>query len=118
LLDLKHVTFVSDCVQLLAFLKSQDHSNPPNWRMKIHTQLFDDATLNRMPQVIKIDRNLNSTSHALATLDFSSPDVLSCSYEHLDHQCLLLDAAPMSTLIISVYFWMHWPLYPLFTQEF
>jgi hypothetical protein len=73
--------------------------------MKIHTQMFDTATLNRMPQVIKIDRNLNSTAHTLATLAFSSPHVQhqnyvpSCSYEHLDHQCPLLDALTSVSLV-------------------
>jgi hypothetical protein len=104
-MNFQHVTFLSDCVQLVAFLKSQDHSNPPDWRMKIHTQMFDTATLNHMPQVIKIDRNLNSAAHTLATLAFSSPDVQhqnyvpSCSYEHLDHQCPLLDALTSVSLV-------------------
>jgi hypothetical protein len=104
-IDFQHVTFLSDCAQLMAFLNSQDHSNLPDWRMKVHTQLFDDATLNRMPKVIKIHRNLKSTAHTLASLAFSSLVVPHqnyipiCSYEHLDHQCPLLDALTIVSLV-------------------
>jgi hypothetical protein len=74
-MNTQHVSFYSNSSPLVAFLNSQDHSNPPNWRMKIHTQLFDNSTLNRRSQVLKIDRNLNATTDNLARLAFSSPVV-------------------------------------------
>lgn len=97
-MDLQQVSFLSDCAQLVAFLNSQDHTDPPDWSMKIHTQLFDDSTHNRRPQVQKIDRNLNSTTDTLARLALSSPVV--------QHQ-MYVPVAPMSAMDISAPSWTH-----------
>jgi hypothetical protein len=104
-MDFQQVTFLSDCAQLVSFLNSQDHSNPPDWRMKIHTQMFDASTFKRRPQINKIDRNLNCTPDTLATLAFSSPAVQfhdyvpSYSYEHHGHQRPLLGALTSVSLL-------------------
>jgi hypothetical protein len=39
--------FFSDCAQLVHLLNSRDYSNLPDWRMKIHTQIFEDYTTER-----------------------------------------------------------------------
>jgi hypothetical protein len=65
-MDIQHAFFYFDSSQLVAFLNSKDHSNPPDRRMKIHTQLFDDSSFNTRPHALKIDRNPNATTDGLA----------------------------------------------------
>jgi hypothetical protein len=43
-MNFQQVSFLSDCAQLVPFLNSLDHTDPPDWRMKIYTQVFDDST--------------------------------------------------------------------------
>ena len=65
-LQLHHINFLSDSQQLVDFFNSSDHSNPPDWRIKYLTQLFDNFTSNRSTGTFKTQRNQNQTADTLA----------------------------------------------------
>jgi len=58
-LQLQHTNFLSDSQQLVDFLNSSDHSNPPDWRIKYLTQLFDNFSRNRSTGTFKKQRNFS-----------------------------------------------------------
>jgi hypothetical protein len=41
-LNFAHMTFLSDCQQIVDFLNQNDHTHPPDWRIKFYTQLFNN----------------------------------------------------------------------------
>lgn len=94
-MHLQHTNFLSDSQQMVDFLNSSDHSNPPNWRIKYLTQLFDNFSCNRSTATFKIQRNQNQTADALARQALreteSSTPVVSYCCSHSDHanQCTL-----------------------------
>jgi hypothetical protein len=89
------------------FLNLQDSTDPPDWRMKIFTQAFDDSTQTMTSQVLKISRDINEIADNLARLAFYSPavqsdqSVPSCSYEHYALQFPLLAALNTVSLDLS-----------------
>jgi hypothetical protein len=97
-LGLRNVAFLSDSLQLVNFLNSEDPLYLPDWRMAPLIQMIQDYTRDRDSSVLKIDRKFNYIADSLASLAFCSsniqyPDyVPSCSYEHRDLQCPLLAA--------------------------
>ena len=63
-LQLNHINFLSDSQQLVQFLNSSDHSNPPDWRIKPFTQII---TQGRSTSIgVKVSRNMNHTADLLA----------------------------------------------------
>lgn len=97
-MNLTNISFLSDCQQLVHFLNTADHSNPPDWRIKHFTQLFTNHSRCRGFKIFKIDRRLNTTAdaqsrQALSHLVSQEHHLeTSCSYEHHDHKCSLLQA--------------------------
>jgi len=65
-----NVSFLSDSSQLVQFITSEDHSHPPDWRMKPFTQEFDICTTATQANLYKISRTLNTTADALARQAF------------------------------------------------
>jgi hypothetical protein len=59
-------SFLLDCEQLMHFINSTDHSNPPNWRIKPFTQIYDNFSTIISSRVLKVNRNNNTTTDALA----------------------------------------------------
>jgi hypothetical protein len=97
-----NVSFFSDCSQLVQFLSSQDHSNPPDWRMKNFTQEYDTSFVTIHSKLYKINRAQNLEADSLARLAVSlastvhQPLSLDCSYGVHETQC------PMFQALISV----------------
>lgn len=89
-MNLTNISLLSDCEQLMHFLNTADHSNPPNWRIKYFTQLFSNQSRCREFKIFKINIRLNTTADAPARQDIHFES--NCSYEHHVHQCSLLQA--------------------------
>ncbi|XP_066388478.1 uncharacterized protein [Miscanthus floridulus] len=112
-LNFNNTTFLSDCQQLVHFLNAADQNHPPDWRIKSYTQLFRNTAYPRHAKIYKINRNLNTTAHALARQAFSAsvPIVSSiepvCSYMRHATHCPLLDALTdvnlQSVTVIAAY---------------
>jgi hypothetical protein len=98
------VVFYSNCATLVDILNSRNSASLPNWRMKFYTQIFDDYTKGRRPQIVKLDRKMNCIADNLAKLAFESSAVQLhnyvpvCTSVHHVHQCPMLDALPSVTL--------------------
>jgi hypothetical protein len=88
----------SDCSQLVQFRSSQDHSNPPDWRMKNFTQEYDTSSITILSELYKISRAENHEADSLARFALSlastvhQPFSLDCSFGAHETQC------PMFTL--------------------
>ena len=96
-LNFHDTAFLSDCQQLVDFLGQNDHTHPPDWRIKFFTQLFINSSARSHAQIFKISRNLNSTADSLARQALSaSVSTLepACSYLHHHLQCPLSAALP------------------------
>jgi ribonuclease HI len=97
-LHFNNISFLSDCSQLVHFLNSEDHTNPPDWRMQTYTQVFDNFASNHQANIYRISRSLNSTADALAREALQhvppSQQVVQnlCFYYAHDHQCPIMDA--------------------------
>jgi len=96
-LNLQHMNFLSDNQELVHFLNSTDHSNPPDWRIKHLTQHFFNCSQQRSTKIFKIRRSLNQTADILARQalqDFQSSNLSSCVCSNTSHvhQCPLLVA--------------------------
>lgn len=70
---------------------SQDHTNPPDWRTKPFTQVFDNFSSTHQCNISKINRNFNSIADSLAMSNM--------------YACTI-------AMIISARYWKHWPMYP------
>jgi hypothetical protein len=98
------VVFYSDCATLVDILNSRNSASLPDWRMKFYTQIFDDYTKGRRPQIVKLDRKMNCIVDNLAKLAFESSAVQLhnyvpvCTSVHHVQQCPMLDALPSVTL--------------------
>jgi len=98
-LNFNNTAFLSDCQQLVDFLSLNDHTHPPDWRIKFFTQLFINCSARSHAQIFKISRNLNSTADSLARQALSTTGSTlepACSYLHHHHQC------PLSVALTSV----------------
>jgi len=94
-LNFDNTTFLSDCQQSVHFLDQQDHTHPPDWRIKFFTQSFTNCSVHRRAKILKINRNLNTTADGLARQAFSASGTRYqpvCSYLHHSHQCPLVEA--------------------------
>ncbi|XP_066361420.1 uncharacterized protein [Miscanthus floridulus] len=106
-LNLSGVNFLSDYEQLVHFLNKNDISNPPDWRIKYHTQTFANFTrssssnitfANFTRNIFKVHRRLNTIVDALARQavqhsTFQNSDLeFSCSLEHHMPHCNVLQA--------------------------
>ena len=104
-MDLRLVSFFSDCDSLVTFLNSDRHSDPPDWRMQAHIQSFDTAVHNKAATVTKIDRLLNHTADSLAKFAFTSPVIQHqnyvpcCSFQQHAHKCPLMRALTSVNLV-------------------
>lgn len=65
-LNLQGVNFLSDNDQLVRFLNAPDQTNPPDWRIKFFTQMFDNYTAQTGSRIFKIHRSQNQTADILA----------------------------------------------------
>jgi hypothetical protein len=66
-MEYTQVSFLTDSSQLVAFLSAADHhTNPPDWRMKTYTQMFNNCAPSIHPQLYKISHNDNSMADSLA----------------------------------------------------
>lgn len=63
---LKSMSYLSDSQLLVHFFNSENHSSPPDWRIKPLTCSFINFNRNIDHKVYKINRSLNSTAHILA----------------------------------------------------
>lgn len=59
-LQIQHTNFLTDNQELVHFLNSSDHSNPPDWRIKHLTQLFINFSQNRDTTTFKIKKESES----------------------------------------------------------
>jgi len=88
-LQLHHTNFLSDSQELVSFFNANDHSNPPDWRIKYLTQHFIDYTQYRSTSTFKITRSQNQTADSLARqalLDMRSlPPNVSCDCSNTNH---------------------------------
>jgi ribonuclease HI len=97
-MEFTQVSFLTDSSQLVTFLSAADHNNPPDWRMKTYTQIFDNCAPSIHPQLYKISRNDNSMADSLAkdallhAYTVHQPCFLNCSHGAHPSQCLLLQA--------------------------
>jgi ribonuclease HI len=73
-LDMNQINFLTDSQTLANFLNGSDLESPPKWRIKPYTQRFINATRGKSAKILKIDRNLNSTTHFLAAQAFRLSD--------------------------------------------
>jgi len=103
-LQLHHTNFLSDSQELVSFFNANDHSNPPDWRIKYLTQHFIDYTQYRSTSTFKITRSQNQTADSLARqalLDMRSlpPNVSSvCSNTNHVNRCPVQDALQSVTV--------------------
>jgi hypothetical protein len=97
-LNLTGINYLSDNEQLVRFLNSDDHSNPPDWRIKPFTQVFNNHTTGTNVKVYKIHRSQNSTAHNLArqalqeAAQQNQDATFSCLSEHNVNPCQWLQA--------------------------
>jgi ribonuclease HI len=88
-LNITECNFLSDCQQLVNFINSANHSDPPDWRIKPFTQAYLNLTNTISARLIKINRNNNTTTDALARQARSSQGSslqTMCSHQHgYDH---------------------------------
>jgi hypothetical protein len=89
-LNITKCSFLSDCQQLVNFIISADHSDPPDWRIKPFTQTYLNLTNTISARLIKINRNNNTTADALARQALSSQGSslqTMCSHQHGNDHC-------------------------------
>jgi ribonuclease HI len=97
-LNLTGVNFLSDSEQLVRFLNQQEHSNPPDWRIKPLTQIFINNATATASKVYKVHRTLNTTADSLArqalqaSMQANHMIQLSCTNENHVPQCHWLQA--------------------------
>jgi hypothetical protein len=103
-LGFQQVNFLSYNQQLVNFLNEQNHTNPPNRRMKYYTQIFCNSAATRTTVIAKIQRSQNPRADALAKQALTesllphSPE-LTCTYTSATHdQCTLQEALQFVTL--------------------
>lgn len=65
-LNVQQPFFLSDNQQLVTFFNG-DHINPPYWDIKPFTQAFINISSAIGGKIFKVDRNLNTTAHVLAS---------------------------------------------------
>jgi hypothetical protein len=65
-LQIRECSFLSDCEQLVHFINSSDHSNPPDRRIKPYTPVYDNLSNIISSGLLKVIRNNNTTADALA----------------------------------------------------
>jgi hypothetical protein len=65
-LNITGVSFLSDSALLVQFLNKQDHSDPPDWRIKPLTQLYTNNATATASRTYKIPRKLNTIADSLA----------------------------------------------------
>jgi len=65
-LQLHHTNFLSDSQELVSFFNANDHSNPPDWRIKYLTKHFIDYMQYRSTSTFKLTRSQNQTADSLA----------------------------------------------------
>jgi hypothetical protein len=103
-MHLCHINFLSDNQELVQFINTTDHSNPPDWRIKPITQLFLNYTQQRSTRTFKIKRCLNETAdtrarQALRDLEsFTPPSSCTCPNSDHYHLCTLSDALQSVTI--------------------
>lgn len=68
--QIEGINYLSDCEQLTHFLNKEDHSNPPDWRIKPFTQLYLNNAGPTSATTLKNHRSLNSIAHSLARQAF------------------------------------------------
>jgi hypothetical protein len=83
LLNFNNTIFLLDCQKLVQFLNTADQSNPPEWRIKLFTQLFANCPGRRGSKIFKISRNFNTTADSLVKQAFNSSAVFSSSLQHV-----------------------------------
>lgn len=64
--------FLSDNQLLVNFFNGKDHTNPPQWDIKLFTQSFINIISANEGKIFKIDRKLNITAHVLASQTYKS----------------------------------------------
>jgi hypothetical protein len=107
-LNFNDVCYLSDCSQLVQFLNAEDHSHPPDWRMKAFTQIFDNCVINRQAKVHRISRALNFKADELTGQTFSVPvnpsqPIMFCSFSSHGQQCPLgsaLDSVSLDSVSV------------------
>ena len=58
--------------QLINFFNGKDHTNPPQWDIKLFTQSFINIISANEGKIFKIDRKLNIMAHVLASQTYKS----------------------------------------------
>lgn len=69
-LNLQSLVFLTDNQQLVTFFNSAEHSTPPSWDIKPYTQKFINVISANNSKVYKVARQLNITTHTLASQAF------------------------------------------------
>jgi len=95
MLNITGCTFLSDYQQLVHFINSLDHSNPPDWRIKPFTQIFSNSNQDYSSRLCKISKNLNHLADSLAHQALSSTSLelrTSCSIQFDSEQCFASQA--------------------------
>lgn len=94
-LHLSQVTFLSDNQQLVSFFNSSDHSNPPLWETKPLTQKFINCRSQLQAKVFKISRELNTTSHILASQALNDCNSQECTVNITCSNCNHVNASQL-----------------------
>ena len=69
-LGLHDTNFLWDSEELVRFFNSDEHANPPEWRIKHLAQQFVNCTQHRSTRVFKVHRTQNQTADMLAKQAF------------------------------------------------
>lgn len=108
--NFQRVTFHTDSGILQQFIDSQDHSHPPDWRMKPFTQFFINFASKSGATILKIPRSVNIIADSLAKTALlladtvHQPSSLTCSYSSHCNLCPLsssLSSPFPCTLLLS-----------------
>ena len=85
-LGLHDTNFLWDSEELVRFFNSDEHANPPEWRIKHLAQQFVNCTQHRSTRIFKVHRTQNQTADMLAKqafLDFQAGPVrLNLAHPH------------------------------------
>jgi hypothetical protein len=94
-LQIPYCSFLSDSQQLVHFLHQENRQNPPQWRIKPFTQVFNNTATTLQTHLFKINRNQNTTADTLAKQARTSMLTVqncNCSRPHCGPICTLFQA--------------------------
>jgi hypothetical protein len=91
-LNINPLNYLSDCQQLVHFMNNRDSTNPPDWRIKLFTQVFTNTTRFQATRAFKISRSQSTTTNVLAR------QALSSQLTHLQSSC----TSPVCALDCSI----------------